>query len=156
MAKRTAGILLFREAPGGLEVLLVHPGGPFWRNKDEAAWTIPKGMVDDGEDPFDAARREFREETGGSPDGEAIALEPLRQPSGKIIHAWALRGQFDLATLTSNTFLMEWPPGSGRQREFPEVDRAGWFSMEEAGRKILRGQAPLLRDLRRKLDGPAG
>ena len=156
MAKRTAGILLFREAPGGLEVLLVHPGGPFWRNKDEAAWTIPKGMVDDGEDPFDAAKREFREETGGSPDGEAIALEPLRQPSGKIIHAWALRGQFDLATLTSNTFLMEWPPGSGRQREFPEVDRAGWFSMEEAGRKILRGQAPLLRDLRRKLDGPAG
>jgi predicted NUDIX family NTP pyrophosphohydrolase len=154
MAKRTAGILLFREAPGGLEVLLVHPGGPFWTKKDEGAWTIPKGLVDDGEDPFDAAKREFREETGGSPDGDAIALEPVRQPSGKVIHAWALRGEFDPATLTSNTFLMEWPPRSGQQREFPEVDRAGWFSMDEAGRKILKGQAPLLGDLRRKLNGP--
>jgi predicted NUDIX family NTP pyrophosphohydrolase len=151
MAKRTAGILLFREAPGGLEVLLVHPGGPFWARKDEGAWTIPKGLVDDGEDPFDAAKREFREETGGSPDGEAIALEPLRQPSGKIIHAWALRGEFDPAKLTSNTFLMEWPPNSGKQREFPEVDRAAWFSMEVAGRKILKGQAALLPDLRHKL-----
>ena len=156
MAKRTAGILLFREAPGGLEVLLVHPGGPFWTKKDEGAWTIPKGLVDEGEEPFDAAKREFREETGGSPDGEAIALEPLRQPSGKVIHAWALRGEFDPATLTSNTFLMEWPPNSGQQREFPEVDRAGWFSMEEAGRKILKGQAPLLRDLHRKLNGLPG
>ena len=154
MAKRTAGILLFREAPGGLEVLLVHPGGPFWTKKDEGAWTIPKGLVDDGEDPFDAAKREFREETGGSPDGDAIALEPVRQPSGKVIHAWALRGEFDPATLTSNTFSMEWPPHSGQQREFPEVDRAGWFSMEQAGRKILKGQAPLLGDLRRKLNGP--
>ena len=156
MAKRTAGILLFREAPGGLEVLLVHSGGPFWARKDEGAWTIPKGLVDEGEEPFDAAKREFREETGGSPDGEAIALQPLRQPSGKVIHAWALRGAFDPATLTSNTFLMEWPPGSGQQREFPEVDRAGWFSMEEAGRKILKGQAPLLRDLLRKLNGLPG
>jgi len=156
MAKRTAGILLFREAPGGLEVLLVHPGGPFWTKKDEGAWTIPKGLVDDGEDPFDAAKREFREETGGSPDGDAIALEPLRQPSGKIIHAWALHGEFDPATLTSNTFSMEWPPHSGQQREFPEVDRAGWFSMEEAGRKILKGQAPLLSELRQKLDRGSG
>ena len=147
MAKRTAGILLFREAPGGLEVLLVHPGGPFWTKKDEGAWTIPKGLVDDGEDPFDAAKREFREETGGSPDGDAIALEPVRQPSGKVIHAWALRGEFDPATLTSNTFLMEWPPRSGQQREFPEVDRAGWFSMDEAGRKILKGQAPFIDQL---------
>jgi len=156
MAKRTAGILLFREAPGGLEVLLVHPGGPFWTKKDEGAWTIPKGLVDDGEDPFDAAKREFREETGGSPDGDAIALEPVRQPSGKVIHAWALRGEFDPATLTSNTFSMEWPPHSGQQREFPEVDRAGWFSMEEAGRKILKGQAPLLSELRQKLDRGSG
>ena len=152
MARRTAGILLFREAPGGLEVLLVHPGGPFWARTDEGAWTIPKGLVDNGEDPFDAAKREFREETGGSPDGEAIALEPLRQPSGKIIHVWAMRGEFDAAKLTSNTFLMEWPPGSGQQQEFPEVDRAGWFSMEEAGRRILRGQAPLLRALLQKVD----
>jgi len=154
MAKRTAGILLFREAPDGLEVLLVHPGGPFWARKDEGAWSIPKGLVDDGEDPFDAAKREFREETGGAPDGEAIALDPLRQPSGKTIHAWALRGEFDPATLTSNTFSMEWPPDSGQLREFPEVDRAGWFSIEEAGRKILKGQAPLLLDLRRKLSAP--
>ena len=155
MAKRTAGILLFREAPDGLEVLLVHPGGPFWARKDEGAWSIPKGLVDDGEDPFDAAKREFREETGGAPDGEAIALDPLRQPSGKILHAWALRGEFDPATLTSNTFSMEWPPASGQLREFPEVDRAGWFSMQEAGRKILKGQAPLLLDLRRKLNAPS-
>ena len=152
MAKRTAGILLFRETPRGLEVLLVHPGGPWWTRKDDAAWSIPKGLIDDGEDPLDAAKREFREETGGSPDGEAIALEPLRQPSGKILHAWAMRGEFDPATLTSNSFSMEWPPGSGRQQEFPEVDRAGWFTIEGAGRKILKGQAPLLAELRRKLD----
>ena len=150
MAKKTAGILLFREAPS-LEVLLVHPGGPFWARKDDGAWSIPKGLIDEGEDPLDAAKREFREETGGSPDGEAIALDPLRQPSGKVMHAWAMRGEFDPARLTSNTFSMEYPPGSGRQREFPEVDRAGWFSMDEAGRKILKGQAPLLRELQRKL-----
>ena len=156
MAKRTAGILLFREAPGGLEVLLVHPGGPFWARKDDGAWSIPKGLVDEGEELLDAAKREFREETGGSPDGEAITLDPLRQPSGKILHAWAMRGEFDLAKLISNTFSMEWPPGSGRQQEFPEVDRAAWFSMEDAWRKILKGQAPLLRDLHRKRDGPAG
>ena len=151
MAKKTAGILMFREAPG-LEVLLVHPGGPFWAKKDDGAWSIPKGLIDEGEDPLEAAKREFREETGGSPDGEPIVLEPLRQPSGKIVHAWAMRGEFDPAKLTSNKFSMEYPPGSGRQREFPEVDRAGWFSMEEAWRKILKGQAPLLRDLQRKLD----
>ena len=155
MAKRTAGILLFRETPGGLEVLLVHPGGPFWARKDDGAWSIPKGLVDEGEELLDAAKREFREETGGSPDGEAIALDPLRQPSGKVLHAWAMRGEFDLAKLVSNSFSMEWPPGSGRQQEFPEVDRAAWFSLEEAWRKILKGQAPLLRDLHRKLDGPA-
>jgi predicted NUDIX family NTP pyrophosphohydrolase len=155
MPKKTAGLLLFRDASGHLEVLLVHPGGPFWKNKDEAAWTIPKGLVDDGEDPFEAAKREFREETGATPDGEPIALMPLRQPSGKVMHAWAMRGEFDPAALTSNTFLMEWPPKSGRQQEFPEVDRAGWFSLEEAGRKILRGQAPLLRELLQKLDSPS-
>ena len=151
MAKRTAGLILFRERTGRLEVLLVHPGGPFWKNKDEGAWSIPKGLVDEGEDPFDAAKREFSEETGGTPNGEAIALEPLRQPSGKVLHAWAMRGEFDPATLTSNTFLTEWPPKSGRQQEFHEVDRAGWFSIEEAGRKILKGQAALLNELLKKL-----
>ncbi len=153
MAKRTAGILMFREG-SRLEVLLVHPGGPFWAKKDEAAWTIPKGLIDEGEDPFDAARREFREETGGALAGEAIALEPLRQPSGKTLYAWAMRGDFDPGLLTSNTFTMEWPPKSGRQQEFPEVDRAAWFSIEDAGRKILKGQAALLSDLRRKLAQP--
>jgi len=153
MSRKSAGILMYKQVADGILVLLVHPGGPFWTKKDEGAWTIPKGLVEEGEEPFEAAKREFREETGGSPYGEAIALEPLRQPSGKVIHAWALRGEFDPATLTSNTFLMEWPPNSGQQREFPEVDRAGWFSMEEAGRKILKGQAPLLGDLHRKLNG---
>lgn len=153
MAKRTAGLLLYREASDRLEVLLIHPGGPFWKNKDEGAWSIPKGLVDEGEDPFDAAKREFNEETGGKATGEAIALEPLRQPSGKILYAWAMRGEFDPATLTSNTFLMEWPPKSGRQQEFPEVDRAGWFSIEEAERQILKGQAALLREFRKKLAG---
>jgi predicted NUDIX family NTP pyrophosphohydrolase len=143
--------LLFRESPGGLEVLLVHPGGPFWARKDEGAWSIPKGMVDEGEDPLDAAKREFNEETGGTAAGEPIALEPLRQKSGKILHVWAMRGEFDPAALKSNTFSTEWPPKSGRQQEFPEVDRAAWFSMEEAGRRILKGQAALLGELQRKL-----
>lgn len=153
MPKRTAGLLLFREASGSLEVLLVHPGGPFWARKDEGAWSIPKGLVDEGEELFDAAMREFNEETGGTAAGEPIALEPLRQKSGKVLHAWAMRGEFDPAALRSNTFFTEWPPKSGRQQEFPEVDRAAWFSMEEAGRKILKGQAALLRELQEKLPG---
>lgn len=151
MAKRTAGIVLFRQTSGHLEVLLVHPGGPFWRNKDAGAWSIPKGLADDGEDLFDAAKRELREETGAVADGEAIALEPLRLASGKTLHAWAMSGNFDPATLTSNSFTTEWPPKSGRQQEFPEVDRAAWFSIDEAGGKILQGQAPLLRALLQKL-----
>ena len=151
MPKRTAGLLLYRETAGGLEVLLVHPGGPFWKNKDEGAWSIPKGLVDEGEEPFDAARREFSEETGGTATGDAIPLDPLRQPSGKILYAWAMRGDFDPAALHSNTFSMEYPPRSGRQQEFPEVDRAAWFPMDEAGRRILKGQAALLSELRAKL-----
>ena len=152
MAKKTAGILLFRETLRDLEVLLVHPGGPFWKNKDEGAWSIPKGMVDEGEDPFEAAKREFHEETGGTAEGEPITLEPLRQKSGKVLHVWAMRGAFDPASLKSNTFSTEWPPKSGRQQEYPEVDRAAWFPMEEAGRRILQGQAALLRELLAKLD----
>ena len=129
----------------------MHPGGPFWARKDDGAWSIPKGEFEDDEDPLDAAKREFEEETGSAPSGDVIPLEPLRQSSGKIVYAWAVRGDFDPSTLKSNTFSMEWPPKSGRQQEFPEVDRAAWFSIEEAGRKILKGQAALLRQLREKL-----
>ncbi|HEX5613372.1 MAG TPA: NUDIX domain-containing protein [Burkholderiales bacterium] len=149
--KKAAGLLLFREGPRGLEVLLVHPGGPFWAKKDDGAWSIPKGEFETGEEPLDAAKREFEEETGTRPEGEAIGLEPLRQAGGKLVHAYAMRGEFDPATLKSNTFSMQWPPRSGRQKEFPEIDRAAWFSIEEAERRILRSQAPLLRQLRGKL-----
>jgi len=143
--------LLFLDPSGDLEVLLVHPGGPFWANKDDGAWSIPKGEFDDDEDPLDAARREFEEETGSAPSGDVIPLEPLRQSSGKVVYAWAVRGDFDPSTLKSNTFSMEWPPKSGRQQDFPEVDRAAWFAIEAAERKILKGQAALLRQLREKL-----
>jgi predicted NUDIX family NTP pyrophosphohydrolase len=148
MPKKTAGLLLFRETQGRLEVLLVHPGGPFWARKDDGAWSIPKGLLEENEDAWAAAKREFMEETGGTvPDGEPMRLDPLRQAGGKIVYAYAMRGDFDPTTLKSNTFLMEWPPKSGKQQEFPEVDRAGWFTLEIAQVKILQAQAPLLRQL---------
>ncbi len=149
MPKRSAGLLLFREVAGRLEVLLVHPGGPFWARKDEGAWSIPKGEFEAGEEPLAAARREFAEETGAeAPLGEALGLGAVPQPSGKIIQAWAVRGEFDPSGLKSNTFSIEWPPRSGRHAEFPEVDRAAWFGLEEARRSIQPGQAPLLDALR--------
>ncbi len=156
--KQSAGLLLFREVGAVPEVLLVHPGGPFWAGKDDGAWSIPKGEFEDGEHPLEAARREFREETGAAaPAGELVALEPVRQPSGKLVHAWMLRGEFDVSALKSNMFAMEWPPRSGRQRQFPEVDRAAWLPIEVARRKISRGQLPLLTQLERRLGrGPAG
>ena len=144
MPKTSAGLLLFRETSGELEVLLVHPGGPFWSKKDDGAWSIPKGEFEEGEDPLDAARREFVEETGAAAPGEAVPLGQIRQAGGKVVHAWAVRGDFDPALLRSNTFLLEWPPKSGRMREFPEVDRAGWFPIAVAKRKILKGQAEFL------------
>lgn len=140
MPKKSAGILLFRRRGGTIELLLVHPGGPFWAKKDAGAWSIPKGEFEDPEDPLAAARREFAEETGGTPGGEPIELTPLRQPGGKTVFAWAMEGDFDPDELRSNRFAMEWPPRSGRTQEFPEVDRAGWFSPEEARAKILKGQ----------------
>jgi predicted NUDIX family NTP pyrophosphohydrolase len=143
--------LLFRETPDCLEVLLVHPGGPFWAKKDKGSWSIPKGELEAHEDPLSAALREFEEETGLTAGGNPISLEPLRQPSGKVVHAWAVRGEFDPAQLKSNTFSMEWPPKSGRQQEFPEIDRAEWFPIEVALQKILKGQAGFLAQLLEKL-----
>lgn len=151
MSKKSAGLLLFREVAGHLQVLLVHPGGPFWAKKDEGAWSIPKGEFEEDEDPLAAAKREFEEETGFAPTGEVIPLEPLRQPSGKLVYAWAMRGNFDPAQLKSNTFSMEWPPKSGRQQEFPEIDRAAWHSVEAARHKILKGQVAFLLQLQEKL-----
>ena len=127
----------------------MHPGGPLWTKKDEGAWSIPKGEIDAGEDPLAAARREFEEELGAPVSGEFIALAPIRQASGKVVHAWAVEGDFDPATLTSGTFSMEWPPRSGRQQEFPEVDRAEWFSIDDASRKINKAQIELLNQLAR-------
>lgn len=144
MSKKSAGLLLFRERSKNLEVLLVHPGGPFWAKKDDGAWSIPKGEFGDGEDPLAAARREFQEELGALVDGEIIPLDTVKQAGGKAVHAWAVRGDFDPSGLRSNTFSMEWPPRSGRQREFPEVDRAEWFGIDAARTKILESQAPLL------------
>ena len=152
MAKKSAGLLLFRETSRGLEVLLVHPGGPFWANRDEGVWSIPKGELEDDEDLLAAARREFEEETGfEAGSGEVIPLEPLRQTSGKIVYAWARRRDLDPADLKSNSFSMEWPPQSGRQQEFPEVDRAAWLPIESARRKIVKGQAGFLTQLEQML-----
>jgi predicted NUDIX family NTP pyrophosphohydrolase len=151
MVKQSAGLLLYRVREGILEVFLVHPGGPFWAKKDLGAWSIPKGEIDEGEDPLEAARREFEEETGFRPGGMFRELAPVRQRSGKIVHAWAVEGDCESAAIRSNTFSMEWPPRSGRQQEFPEVDRAGWFGIPQAGENILDGQRPLLAQLERIL-----
>lgn len=151
MTKKSSGVLLYRENSGQLEVLLVHPGGPFWMNKDEGAWSIPKGEFDDDENPLDAARREFAEETGSTAPAEGIPLGPLRQSGGKLVYAFAMRGDFDPSNLKSNTFSMEWPPKSGKQQIFPEIDRAGWFPLDIASRKILKGQAGFLTELKTRL-----
>lgn len=145
MAKLSAGLLLHRGAGEALEVLLVHPGGPFWARKDEGAWSIPKGEYLAGEDPLEAARREFDEELGTSPpDGPLLDLGEVRQAGGKHVVAWALRGDLDVDEITSNTFEMVWPPRSGQVQSFPEIDRAGWFTVEEARVKLLSGQLPFL------------
>jgi predicted NUDIX family NTP pyrophosphohydrolase len=147
MPQRSAGILLYRRKSGAIEVLLVHPGGPFWANKDDGAWTIPKGLYEAGEDALAAARREFEEETGMRPEGDPLALGSFRQSSAKIIDVWAVEGEFDPARLRSNAFHMEWPPRSGRMAEFPEIDRAAWFAPEQARQKMLKGQRPVLEAL---------
>jgi predicted NUDIX family NTP pyrophosphohydrolase len=149
MPKESAGILLYRQRGGRqrggtIEVFLVHPGGPFWKNKDDGAWTIPKGEPNTGEDKLAAAIREFAEETGTVLAGDFRALPPIKQAGGKWVHAWALAGDFDPATLVSNEFEMEWPPHSGKRTRFPEVDRGAWFALEAARDKINKGQAALL------------
>ena len=144
----SAGLLLHRGAGPALEVLLVHPGGPFWARRDAGAWSIPKGEIDPGEDPLAAARREFAEELGSpAPGGAAIALGEIRQKSGKRVTAWGLAGDLDPETVVSNTFTMPWPPGSGRETEFPEVDRAAWCSPAQAREKLVPAQVQLLERL---------
>ncbi|MDQ6776879.1 MAG: NUDIX domain-containing protein [Actinomycetota bacterium] len=145
MARRSAGIVLYRGSAPELEVLLVHPGGPLWARRDAAAWSIPKGEYEDGEEPVAAALREFAEELGSPPpEGELTDLGEVRQRSGKLVHAWAVRGDLDASQVRSDTFTLEWPPRSGRMSEFPEVDRAQWFALEEARARINPGQVPLL------------
>jgi predicted NUDIX family NTP pyrophosphohydrolase len=149
--KQSAGLLLFRRRGNAVEVLLVHPGGPLWARKDDGAWSIPKGEVEENEDTLAAARREVEEETGARPSGTFISLSPLRQTGGKIVHVWAMESDFDPASLKSNLFEMEWPPKSGKRRSFPEVDRASWFDLETAARKILPSQAIVLKHLEDQL-----
>lgn len=149
--KRSAGLLLFRRRHFGVEVLLAHPGGPYWINQDDGAWTIPKGEVEDGEDPEDAAKREFEEETGFPITGALLPLLAIRQRGGKIVHAWAVEQDVNPDELKSNTFTIEFPPRSGLQRTFPEIDRASWFTLAQARVKILPSQADLLNQLERLL-----
>lgn len=149
--KLSAGILLYRKSVGRLEVFLVHPGGPFWAKKNAGAWSIPKGEYLEGEDPESVARREFAEETGCELTGSMQPFTPLKQPSGKVISAWAVEGDLDVATLKSNTFALEWPPRSGTIQHFPEVDRGAWFDLPTARDKLLAGQRPFLDQLSRFL-----
>lgn len=149
MAKLSAGVLVHRQISGAVEVLLVHPGGPFWRSKDVGAWSIPKGEHDENEDPEAAARREFSEETGWVLAGDLVSLGAVRQSGGKTVTAFAVEGDFDVSTLRSNTFELEWPPRSGRKQAFAEVDRAAWYGLAEASRKIIVGQRPFLERLPR-------
>lgn len=149
MPRQSAGLLVFRERNGELQVLLAHPGGPFWTRRDDGAWTIPKGEIGTDEEPLAAARREVGEELGWIPEGETLSLTPITQKGGKIVSAWAVEGDWDPATLRSNTFELESPRGSGRMQRHPEVDRAAWFSLEQARTKILAAQVPLLDELER-------
>jgi predicted NUDIX family NTP pyrophosphohydrolase len=151
MPKVSAGLLMYRKKGEALEFLLVHPGGPLWAEKDLGMWSIPKGELGPGEDPLIAAKREFHEETGFTAEGQFIPLAPVKLKSGKVVQAWAFEGDCDPSAFKSNTFSMEWPPRSGRQQEFPEVDRAAWFDFEEAKKKINRGQVGLLEELRKMI-----
>ena len=156
MAARSAGIIVYRKRAETIEVLLVHPGGPFWSKRDSGAWSIPKGEYSDDEDAEAAARREFEEETGWTIASDLLPLGEIRQKAGKTVTAFAAEGDFDTVSLDSNRFEIEWPPKSGRIAAFPEVDRAGWFALDEAREKIIEGQRPLLDRLEALVDGSAG
>lgn len=152
MSKKSGGILPFRFQDNHLEVLLVHPGGPLWAGKDEGAWSISKGLFEESESPLDAAKREFKEETGFEVDGVFIELGRIKQPSGKIVFAWAVEKDLDERRIVSNKFMLEWPRRSGIMREFPEIDRAGWFDVESARKKIHKGQQDFIDRLLYALD----
>jgi predicted NUDIX family NTP pyrophosphohydrolase len=151
MGKNSAGLLLYRIRDAAVEVFLVHPGGPYWKDKDEGAWSIPKGEFLPTEDSLVAAKREFFEETGSVVEGELRALKPLRQSGDKMVHAWVVEGDLDPTTIVSNTFEIEWPPRSGRMQSFPEIERGAWLALPDARRKILRAQVPLLEELAQML-----
>jgi predicted NUDIX family NTP pyrophosphohydrolase len=153
MPKQSAGLLIYRRRDNRVEVFLVHPGGPFWQNKDHGAWSIPKGEFRSCDDPLDVAVRELREETGMTVHGEFVPLTPIRQRGGKTVHAWLVAGDFDEADVKSNSFSIEWPPRSGKMQEFPEIDRAGWFTWEVARQKILESQRPLLDEAEARVEG---
>ena len=147
MQKKSAGILLYRLKDSELEVLLVHPGGPFWSKKDIGAWSIPKGEFTEGEEPLEAAKREFKEETGVEISGEFLPLSPVKLKSGKVVYAFAIENEFDICKLKSNTFKIEWPPKSGKEKEFPEIDKAEWMNIATAIQKINASQIPLIEEL---------
>lgn len=147
MLKQSAGILLYRMTDKQPQVFLVHPGGPFFRKKDEGAWSVPKGEYVDGEEPLTAAQREFEEETGQTIRGNFIKLQPVKQKSGKVVQAWAVEGDIDHEAIKSNLFEIKWPPKSGKRASFPEIDRAGWFTLEIAKQKIIPGQVGLIQEL---------
>ncbi len=151
MSLHSGGVLLYRFRGDELQILLVHPGGPFWRRKDDGAWSIPKGLFEENESPLDAAKREFKEETGFEAEGSFIDLGSIKQSSKKIVHIWALESDIDETKITSNKFSMEWPKNSGYLREYPEIDRAGWFNIYQAKKKIQRGQAGFIDRLISKL-----
>ena len=151
MPKRSAGLLMYRRRSGAVQVFLVHPGGPFWARKDYGSWSIPKGEYSPDENPLEAAKREFEEETGFTAQGNFKELAEIRQKGGKYVKAWALEGDCDPTAIKSNIFTMEWPPRSGKEQEFPEIDRAGWFMLREAREKMLESQIPLLKQLEEML-----